>query len=104
MEYKPRLLMGIRPVKQEQFYLSPHYGSDVICIDTFIFSNEERLKENLLNIYKDLEARFHFGKFIPVEGDYFAGIYEEWSEIKKLRKLYDPYNIFYNEFAQKLEV
>jgi len=99
----------IYAAKASDFWLSPSHGGDRVRIDIFWFGyNESSPAENyypqfweMLMTDPDLQCRFHWGKFMPVDPQYISKQYPRWNDFMALRREMDPDGIFLTRYWQE---
>ncbi len=114
----------IYAAKRNSFWMSPSYNTDVIRIDIFWFGknsgNPVAFYEGFWNLLAPFNFRPHWGKYLPepaIPGqpssqggpgrnleqwtNYLQSRYPKWDSWEKLRQLYDPNNVFLNDYWRK---
>ncbi len=96
--------------KQNDFWLSPAYGADMIRVDVFWFGRNagdpEAYFQRFWQYLKPFKFRYHWGKYIGFVDEkenlaHISPLYPKWNHFMALRKLHDPYNLFLNHYWKK---
>lgn len=91
----------IRTVSQDDLWLSPAYGRDVVAVH-FTWRNDPVAVTAVLPVIEavlvPLGARPHWGKQFAVKGSALAELYPRMHEWRELRRQWDPVGKFSNEF------
>lgn len=97
----------IYAAKENDFWLSPSYKTDVIRIDIFWFGNNNGDPAIFYQRFWTRLAKFnyrpHWGKYLPdgksAQGwAYLRSNYPKWDDWKKMRKQLDPNQVFLNDY------
>ncbi len=96
----------IYSAKKSDFWMSPSYNRDVIRVDVFWFGYNygDPAKDyypqfwKLLMENKDLNCRFHWGKYMPINPEYLKAQYPKWEAFMRLREKMDPDQIVVTEY------
>ncbi len=103
--------LEIYAARASKFWMSPSYGTDVIRLDVFWFSNTNKdpvttLFQRYWDRFGKYDFRCHWGKYLPgtVNGQpgaaYLESRYPHWQAWMAKRAAFDPDNVFVNEYWQ----
>ena len=95
-------IMEIRPVKADDFLMSPAYGKNVTGIHFTWYKKEKEVKQSILLVQKQIEkylVSVHWGKIFLFDKVKINKLYKEQIlEFKKLQKKMDPRSVFVNSY------
>lgn len=103
-QYAVHFPIEVRFVKADDIWLSPAYERDCAVFAVHMYKGmpyEEYFKA-MEEIFLRYDGRPHWGKHHHLTKEQMLKLYPKWKDFLKLRKLFDPYDIFLNPYLRKL--
>ena len=97
-------IQEIRFTKADEFALSACYGRNTIWLGAYNADNFEwkELMSDFETLAKKYKGRPHWGKEFTIDKEYLQSVYPKYDEFNALRKQFDPYEKFTNNFISKI--
>jgi FAD-linked oxidoreductase len=88
-----------RVAAADKAWISPFHDrpSAIISLHVFKGVEQEHFFSEAEAIFKSFKARPHWGKIHKMNAEEITNLYPKWSDFSKLRKKYDPDNLFLND-------
>jgi len=94
----PMLGVRLRAQSPDEFWLSAAYRRQVCWIEMFNARGNLDFRCDMHALLAQFHYRPHWGKDLWMDPGYFAQVYPEWNRFQRLRREFDPHDLFVNEY------